>query len=72
MKRVSEAAKQLGADITLPAVSAASAANAMAELAKAGLSVNQAIAATRGVLQLATAASIDNAQAVQLDRKSVV
>lgn len=66
MERVSDAAKRLGSDITLPAVSAADAATAMAELAKAGLSVNQAIAATRGVLQLATAASLDNAEAVQL------
>lgn len=66
MVRVAAAAKQLGNDLTLPAVSASDAATAMSELAKAGLSVNQSIAATRGVLQLATAASIDNAQATQL------
>lgn len=66
MERVSVAAQKLGNDITLPAVSASDAATAFSELAKAGLSVNQAIAAGRGVLQLATAANIENAQAVEL------
>jgi TP901 family phage tail tape measure protein len=66
MERVSEAAKQLGKDITLPGVSASDAAESMTELAKAGLSVNDSIAATRGVLQLATAAQLSNADAVEL------
>ncbi len=66
MKRVSDAAKQLGADITLPAVSANSAADAMTELAKAGLSVNDSIAAARGTLQLSTAAQLDTATAVNI------
>lgn len=66
MERVGEAARALGADLTLPAVSSADAAGAMVELAKAGLSVRDAIAGARGILQLATAAAIDNAQAVEI------
>lgn len=65
MENVSRVARQLGADITLPAVSATDAAEAMTELAKAGLDVNEAIAGSRGVLQLAAAAQIDNAQAAE-------
>lgn len=63
MRAVSAAAQRLGADVRLPAVSAADAAVAMTELAKAGLSVQDAIAGAEGVLQLATAAQIDNQQA---------
>lgn len=66
MENVSEAATRLGADITIPGVSAGDAAVAMSELAKAGLSVQQSIDAARGVLQLATAASIDFAAASEL------
>jgi TP901 family phage tail tape measure protein len=66
MERVRAAAIALGNDITLPAVNASNAATAMTELAKAGLNVTQAIAGARGVLQLATAANIDLAAAVQL------
>lgn len=49
----------LGNDITLPGVSAAGAAQAMTELAKAGLSVNDVMTASHGVLALATAGQID-------------
>jgi len=66
MDRVGQAAKELGADITLPSVSAGDAAAAMTELAKAGLSVQDSIAGARGVLQLATAAQIDNATATNI------
>jgi len=66
MGRVSAEARRLGSDITLPAVSAGDAAQAMTELAKAGLSVQDSIAGARGVLQLATAAQIDNARATEL------
>ena len=66
LQEVSDTAKQLGQDITLPAVNAQDAADAMSELAKAGLSVQDSISGARGVLQLATAASIDNAQATQI------
>jgi TP901 family phage tail tape measure protein len=66
MESVSEAAKALGADITLPAVSATDAATAMLELSKAGLSVQDSISGARGVLQLATAAQIDNQKATEI------
>jgi TP901 family phage tail tape measure protein len=66
MTRVAEAARALGKDVSLPAVSAGDAAQAMTELAKAGLDVEDAIAGARGVLQLATAAQIDNAAATEL------
>lgn len=66
MEAVGAAAKQLGADVTLPGVSATDAAEAMTELAKAGLSVQDSIDGARGVLQLATAAAISNADAVTL------
>jgi TP901 family phage tail tape measure protein len=49
---------KLGADMKLPNVSAKDAADAMQELAKGGLSVNQIMGATRGTLQLGLAANI--------------
>lgn len=66
MERVREQAIALGRDITLPSVNAQDAADAMTELAKAGLSVQDSIDGARGVLQLATAANISNAEATQL------
>jgi TP901 family phage tail tape measure protein len=66
MERVSETAIELGRDITLPGVGAQDAADALTELSKAGLSVEDSIDGARGVLQLATAANIDNAQATEL------
>lgn len=66
MERVRAQAVALGADITLPAVNAGDAATAMTELSKAGLSVENSIAAARGTLQLATAGEIDQAQAANL------
>lgn len=66
MERVSATAEQLGRDITLPGVGASDAAQALTELSKAGLSVQDSIDGARGVLQLATAASIDNAEATEL------
>lgn len=66
MEQVSKAARELGADLTLPSVTAADAAEAMVELAKAGLSVEDSIDAARGVLQLATAAAISNEEATRL------
>ena len=58
MTVASDVATQLGADLTLPATSANDAAAAMTELARAGLTVNDSLSATRGVLELAAAASI--------------
>lgn len=66
MERVREAAEALGRDVSLPAVSAIDAAQAMSQLARAGLSVEDSIAGARGVLQLATAAQIDFATATEL------
>lgn len=66
MERVSATAEQLGRDITLPGVGATDAAQALTELSKAGLSVQDSIDGARGVLQLATAAAIDNSQATEL------
>jgi TP901 family phage tail tape measure protein len=66
MAAISAKAKALGNDITLPAVSAKDAATAMLELSKAGLSVNETISASKGVLQLAAAGQIGVADAAQI------
>lgn len=63
MEKVGKIAKDLGNDTKLPATSAKDAAEAMTELAKAGLSVQQSMDAARGVLQLSAAAQIGNAEA---------
>lgn len=63
MALVSEKARQLGKDAALPGVSAADAALAMTELAKAGLSVNETMAASKGVLSLAKAGNIEVGEA---------
>ena len=65
IENVSDLAAQLGRDLSLPAVSATDAATAMTELAKAGLSVEEAMAGARGVLQLSTAAGIGVGEAAQ-------
>lgn len=66
MKQVSATAKRLGADIRLPGTSAADAADAMVQLAKGGLSVDQSMSAVRGTLLLSAAAQIENAQAATI------
>lgn len=66
MQLVSARAEQLGNDITLPGVSARTAADAMIELSKAGLSVNDTLAAGKGVLALAKAGQLDTAQAAEI------
>jgi len=66
MRDVSRRAKELGADITLPGTSATDAAEAMTELAKAGLDVQEAMDAAKGTLQLAAAAETDNATAAKV------
>lgn len=71
MEGVSRAARELGADVSLPGVSAADAAEAMTELARAGLDVQNSIDGARGVLQLATAAQIDNAAATELSASAL-
>jgi TP901 family phage tail tape measure protein len=66
LAEMADEAKKLGADITLPAVTAQTAADAMGELAKAGLSVQDSLSGARGVLELATAAEISAASAAQI------
>jgi TP901 family phage tail tape measure protein len=66
MAQVAATATALGADMSLPATSAADAALAMTELAKAGLSVEQSMAAAQGVLQLAAAGGLSEAQAAEI------
>jgi TP901 family phage tail tape measure protein len=66
MQQLRKTAIALGEDITLPGVSAITATSAMTELAKAGLSVEQAMAAARGTLQLAAAGQIDAAAAAEV------
>lgn len=66
MERISAKSKALGRDMSLPGTSAKDAADAMTELAKAGLSVNDTMAASKGVLQLSAAAQIDNASAATI------
>lgn len=66
MARVSALARDLGNDINLPGTSAADAADAMVELAKGGLTLQQAMDAARGTIQLARAATIGEAQAATI------
>lgn len=66
MAQVGNLAKELGSDLSLPATSAADAAAAMTELAKGGLTVEQAMTAAKGTLQLAAAAQIDAARAAEI------
>jgi len=66
MRQVATLAKQLGADVTIPAASALDAAKAMTELAKAGLSVEQSMAAARGSLQLAAAGELEASRAAEV------
>jgi TP901 family phage tail tape measure protein len=66
MAEVGALAKQLGNDLTLPGASAQSAAAAMTELAKGGLTLDESMSAVRGTLILAAAAQIDGAQAAEI------
>lgn len=59
-------AKELGADLTLPATTAAEAGQAMLELSKAGLSVDQVMGAAKGTMQLAAAANISEAESAEI------
>ena len=66
MAQLSATAIALGADVTLPGTSAKDAAEAMLELSKAGLSVNNTLGASRGVLQLSAAGQLSNAAAAEV------
>lgn len=66
MDKVRDTAKALGADLELPAVSAATAGEAMLELSKGGLTVDESMAAAKGTLMLAAAAQTDVATAANI------
>ncbi len=66
MAALSAKAVELGADMRLPGTSASDAATAMLELSKAGVSVNDVLAASRGVLQLSAAGQLSNAAAAEV------
>ncbi|MFF3912674.1 phage tail tape measure protein [Streptomyces sp. NPDC001852] len=67
MAAAGKEAQSLGSDIKLPGANAAEAADAMVELAKAGLSASDAIKAARGTIQLASAARTDVATAARIE-----
>jgi TP901 family phage tail tape measure protein len=71
MAAVANKARALGADVKLPGVSAAGAASAMTELAKAGFSVQQSMDAAQGTLQLARVANINEADAAEIASNAV-
>lgn len=63
MQHAAVVAKQLGADLSLPASTATDAAEAMVDLAKAGFRADQAISASRAALELSTGLHVDAAKA---------
>ena len=71
MAQLSDRAKQLGNDITIPGASASSAAEAMRELAKGGLNVQQTMQAAAGTLRLAAAAQIDAGRAAEIQANAL-
>jgi TP901 family phage tail tape measure protein len=66
LESLRQTARQLGADMSLPNTSSLDAASAMLELSKAGLSVEQSMAAAKGSLQLAAAAQISAGEAAKI------
>ncbi|MCJ0906224.1 phage tail tape measure protein [Rhodococcus sp. ARC_M6] len=66
MAAVKQRAMELGNDVELSGTSANDAAQAMTELAKGGLTVEQSMEAAKGSLALAAAAQIDAAQASEI------
>lgn len=71
MNAVRATARALGNDLTLPATSAADAAEAMTELVKGGLSVDASMKAAKGTLQLAAAAQVDGATAATIQARAL-
>lgn len=66
LDKVAQKAKELGADMSLPATSAQDAAEVMLELSKAGFSVQESMDAAKGALQLSSAAQVDAATAANI------
>ncbi|OBF83872.1 phage tail tape measure protein, partial [Mycolicibacterium fortuitum] len=71
LKKAADAARALGNDISLPATSANDAASAMTELAKGGFTVQQAMDAAKGSLQLAAAAQISATDAATIQSQAL-
>ena len=71
MRNVKQAARELGTDSSFVSTSAADAALAMTELAKAGMNADQSMAAARGTLQLAEAAQISGAEAATIQANAL-
>ena len=71
MGAVNAKARELGADVTLTGVSAQTAAAGMLELAKGGLTVEQAMEASRGTMALATAAGIEAGKAATIQADAI-
>lgn len=66
MQALAGLARDLGADLTLPATSSRDAAVAMTELAKGGLGVADVMGATKGVLQLTAAGALETGRAAEI------
>lgn len=71
LEAVTQRARELGNDTSLTATSASDAAAAMTELAKGGFSVDEAMAAAKGTLQLASAAQTDAATAATIQSQAL-
>lgn len=71
LDQVRERAIALGGDLDLPNASAQDAAEAMLELSKAGFSVDEAMAAAKGTLQLAAAAQISAGEAAGISAQAI-
>jgi TP901 family phage tail tape measure protein len=65
MAKAGSHARVLGSDLSLPAVSAGDAAEAMLELSKGGLTLQESMDAARGTLLLAAAANITGGEAAK-------
>jgi TP901 family phage tail tape measure protein len=72
MAKARTTAQNLGNALDLPGVSAAGAAAAMTELAKAGLTTEQSIDAARGALQLSIAAQTSEAEAATITANALL
>ncbi|MFA5172589.1 MAG: phage tail tape measure protein [Sulfuriferula sp.] len=71
MAQLSEKARQLGNDVSLPGISAKDAAAAMTELGKAGVGVNDILGASKGVLSLAKAGQLEVADAATITARTM-
>lgn len=71
LEKVRDTAIALGGDLSLPATSAQDASEAMLELSKAGFTVDEAMAAAKGTLQLAAAAQISAGEAAAISAQAI-